>query len=390
LREEIEMSRFLVLGAGKMGLVLAKDLIESGPDFRVTLVDVDFNALARAKEFVMSERLDMVQRDIEDKQQRDDVIKGKDVVLCALLHRHSMPILESAVRWGVHFVDMVGEFTLERLEFNEDAKNRGITAISGCGVSPGITNVCVGRGVELLDETANALIYVGGNPVEGKPPLKYRIVYAVNSLLGLYERKALILKDGKLTKVAALSGTEPISFPPDFPDMECFYTDGLNSLAHTMQGKISGELSEKTVRYAGHAAEIQTLRDCGFFESEAMEIDGAKIVPRRVTEAVLDKRIALGDERDVTLLRVVVDGVKSGNSVRHVFEMVDYFDEEKSFTSMGKTTAFPSSIAAQMILSGEIAQKGVVFPEEIFVGELYEPFVEALKVRGVIISHTTE
>ncbi len=382
------MSHFLVLGAGKMGVVLAKDLIVSESHFRVTLVDVDFNALRHAKEFIQSERLETLQRDIEDREQRDKLIEGKDVVLCALLHRHSLPVLESAVRLGVHFVDVVGEFTLERLEFDEEAKKKAIIALSGCGVSPGITNVCVGRGVELLDETENALIYVGGNPVEAKSPLKYRIVYAVNSLLGLYERKALILIDGKLAKVAALSAVEPISFPPAFPEMECFYTDGLNSLAHTMQGKVMGELSEKTIRYKGHAAEIQTLKECGFFDREAIEVDGTNIIPRRVTESVLDKRIALGEERDVTLLRVVVSGKKSGKSTTHVFEMVDYFDEEKNYTSMGKTTAFPASIAAQMILNGEVTQRGVMFPEEIFIGKLYESFIDALKSRGVLISHT--
>ena len=381
------MSHFLVLGAGKMGVVLAKDLIVSDPDFRVTLVDVDFNALKRAKEFIQSERLETVQRDIEDQEQRDQVLEGKDIVLCALLHRHSLPVLESAVRMGVHFVDIVGEFTLERLEFNEEARNKEIIAISGCGVSPGITNVCVGRGVELLDETENALIYVGGNPVEAKPPLRYRIVYAVNSLLGLYEREALVLIDGKLTKVAALSAVEHIEFLPAFPEMECFYTDGLSSLTHTMQGTITGELSEKTIRYKGHAAEVQVLKECGYFSREAIEVDGTKIIPRRVTEAILDTKIALGDDQDVTLLRVVVSGKKSGESATHVFEMVDYFDQEKTYTSMAKTTAFPASIAAQMIMNGEITKRGVVFPEEIFLGELYEPFIDALKSRGVLVSH---
>jgi lysine 6-dehydrogenase len=154
-----------------------------------------------------------------------------------------------------------------------------------------------------------------------------------------------------------------------------------------MQGKILGELSEKTIRYEGHAAEIQTLKECGFFEREAIDVDGAKIIPRRVTESVLDKRIALGEERDVTLLRVVVSGKKSGEPATFVFEMVDYFDEDKNYTSMAKTTAFPASIAAQMILSGKIEQRGIVFPEEIFIGELYEPFIEALKSRGVLIFH---
>lgn len=381
------MRHFVVLGAGKMGLVIAKDLIESESGHHVTLVDVDFNALSRAKDFIRSERLAVLQSDIELKEQRDKVIEEQDVVICALLHRHSLPVLESAVRLGVHFVDVVGEFTHERLKFDEMAKKKAITALSGCGVSPGITNACVGRAVELLDETENALIYVGGNPVEAKPPLKYRIVYAVNSLLGLYDREALIIKDAKLTREPALSAVEPIAFPPAFPEMECFYTDGLNSLTYTMQGRIAGELSEKTVRHKGHASEIQTLKECGFFQIEPLELDGLEIIPRRMTETILERKIALGRERDVTLLRVVVTGKKSGKSGTHVFEMVDYFDEEKNYTSMAKTTAFPASIAAQMILNREIAQHGVVFPEEVFTGKLYEPFVQALRSRGVIITH---
>lgn len=381
------MSHFLVLGAGKMGIVLAKDLIVSDPHHRVTLVDIEFLALKRAKEFIGSDRLETVQRDIEDKEQRAEVMQGKDAVLCALLHRHSLPVLESAVHEGVHFVDIVGEWTLERLEFAEEAQKKGIIALSGCGVSPGITNVCVGKGVTLLDEVENALIYVGGNPVKPRPPLKYRIVYAVNSFLGLYERKALILQDGKLTKVEALSAVEPISFPEPFAEMECFYTDGLNSLAHTMQGKITGELSEKTIRHKGHAAGMQALKECGFLSREEIEAGGKKIIPRTVTETLLNSRMALGNEQDVTLLRVIVSGKKSGKSKTHVFEMVDYYDQEKKYTSMAKTTAFPASIAAQMILGGEIKKSGVVFPEEIFQGELYERFFGALKSRGVEVTH---
>jgi len=50
--------------------------------------------------------------------------------------------------------------------------------------------------VRLLDEVEQAKIYVGGVPVESKPPLNYRIVYAVESLLNLYQREVMILEDG--------------------------------------------------------------------------------------------------------------------------------------------------------------------------------------------------
>jgi len=381
------MSHFLVLGAGKMGIVLANDLIESESKSRVTLVDISFKHLKQAADFIQSKRLIPLQRDIEDEKHRYGIFEEKDVVLSALLHKHSLLALEAAVQTGVHFVDLTGEDPLGRLKYNDEAKKKGITLISGVGVSPGITNICVGRAVYLLDETEKALIYVGGNPVHPKPPLNYRIVYAVDSLLNFYEREVTILKKGEIKKIPPLSGLESISFDPPFSEMECFYTDGLNSLLYTMEGKVKNELWEKTIRHKGHAEGIQTLKACGLFSTRPIRVNDQEVIPRNILQVLLDSRMKLGEERDATLMRIIVSGKKSGKPETHVFEMINHYDEEKAYTSMAKTTCFPASIAAHMIVSGMIRQKGSLFPENIFHAGLYKPFLEALKTRGVFVSH---
>ena len=381
------MSHFLVLGAGKMGVVLAKDLVETDSRNKVTLVDISPNQLRHAEEFIKNNRLFPLQRDVEDTKQREEIFDGKDVVLCALLHKQSLIALEESVRKGVHFVDLVGEWPLERRGYNAKATKKRITLISGLGVSPGITNICVGRADHLLDETEKAIIYVGGNPVHPKPPLNYRIVYAVDSLLGLYERKVPIYKKGKITEVPALSGIESIEFPPPFEEMECFYTDGLNSLIYTMKGKIKDELAEKTIRHKDHADGVKTLKECGLFSERPVRLRNQKVIPREVLSAVLDSKMKLGKEKDVTLLRVVVSGRKRGKFTTHIFEMIDYYDSKRHYTSMAKTTSFPASIAAQMIASGKIKKKGSLFPEEVFQAELFEPFMEELKNRGVLVNY---
>jgi len=380
------MVHYLVMGAGKMGVVLAKDLIESDPECRVTLADIDFERLGKATEFIGSDRAVPVQRDIEDDSQRMEVMAGKDVVLCALLHDQSLKSLDAAVSLGVHYIDLVGEAPLERIKYDSRAKEKGITVIPGLGVSPGITNVCVGRAVHLLDKAEKGIVGVGGVPVKPRPPLSYRIIYAVQSLLGLYERDVLILKNGKIERVDPLTGLEKIVFTDPFSEMEWFYTDGLNSMTYTMQGKIT-DLAEKTIRHRGHVAGILTLKECGFFSKEPVDVGGQKVVPRRVLEKVLDERMKLGEERDATLLRIEVSGKKDGRSVTHVFEMVDNFDTEKRYTSMGKTTSYPASIGAQMIMSGQITQRGVLFPENVFDTDLYDPIMQALASRGVSVSH---
>ena len=89
----------------------------------------------------------------------------------------------------------------------------------------------------------------------------------------------------------------------------------------------------------------------------------------------------------VSFLRIIVSGKKSGKSTTHIFEMIDFYDSEKGYTSMGKATSFPASIAAQMIASGRITKRGSLFPEEIFQAELYHPFMDALRKWGVLITH---
>jgi len=381
------MSHFLVLGAGKMGVVLAKDLIKSGSQNLVTLVDIGRDQLEKARSSIASSRLEVLQGDMEDEEQRRKLFKGKDLVLNALLHRHSLPTLETAVRSAVHFVDLAGEASLARMSFDQEASNAGVTILSGMGLSPGITNVLVGRAVHLLDKTDKALIFCGGNPVRPQPPLDYRIVYALDSLVNFYQRPALIIRNGRVEEVSPLSEVEPIGFPPDFPDMECFFTDGLSSLLQTMKGKVYGDLYEKTVRHRGHAQGFRTLQDCGFFSTDPVQIGDQSVVPRQVSEALLGERMKLGEEKDVTLLRILVAGERSGVSQTHTFALVDYGDPGEKITSMGRTTSFPASIAAQMIVSGQVTTRGVVFPERIFEQDLFPAFMEGLRKRGVVISH---
>jgi len=150
---------------------------------------------------------------------------------------------------------------------------------------------------------------------------------------------------------------------------------------------IKGELWEKTIRQKGHAEGVNTLKACGLFSRQPISVRNMEVVPREVLEMLLESRLKLGKERDATLLRIVVSGKKSGKPETHVFEMIDHYDDEKAYTSMAKTTCFPASIAAQMIVSGMVPQKGSLFPEDIFFAELYWPFMDALKSRGVVVSH---
>jgi lysine 6-dehydrogenase len=66
-----------------------------------------------------------------------------------------------------------------------------------------------------------------------------------------------------------------------------------------------------------------------------------------------------------------------------VYEFVDYYDDERQITAMMRTTAFPTSIIAQMLARGTIGARGVMPPEVCVPGE---ELIKELALRNVKIT----
>jgi lysine 6-dehydrogenase len=283
----------------------------------------------------------------------------------------------------VNFVDLIFGWRFGQAQIDSACKRRGITIIPACGLAPGLTNVLAMGAAEQMERVDEVHIKVGGIPEKPKPPLNYRIVFSFQSVLDEYIRKARIIKDRRIVTVPALSGLETINFPPPIGKCECFYTDGLSTLIQTIR-KVR-EMDEKTIRWPGHAEQIRTLIDCGLLETKPIIYRNRSITPREFLSNTLSERLRLGREKDLTLLRVDVSGRRNGKLTRHRYQMVDRYDCRRGITSMARTTAFPCSIAAQILASGRIQRKGLVPPEVAFKEDLRDELLGYLRERGVNI-----
>jgi lysine 6-dehydrogenase len=154
-----------------------------------------------------------------------------------------------------------------------------------------------------------------------------------------------------------------------------------------MRGRVK-VMDEKTVRYPGHADQIRTLIETGLVSKKPVMIDGVKITPRKYLSNILGPKLLLGNEKDVTLLRVIVTGTKNRLHVKHEYEMVDYFDEAEQVTSMARTTAYTEAIAAMLLGQGKISQKGVLPPETAFTGPNFKTLFQKLAEKNVTFSET--
>lgn len=372
--------KVLVLGSGMMGAAIALDMVESDEVSEIVVADYDDKKSKHVAAQLKSDKVSSHHINIRDIQATKKLMKGFDVAACALPEGLNVFASRATIGAGVHLVDLA--YGAELAKLDEAAERAGITILVDCGVAPGITNILAAHGASLMDEVDDISIICGGLPQNPVPPLGYRIVWSTWGLVNMYCGKAKIVRDGKVVEVDAMSDLGTTHFP-GIGMLETFITDGLSTLLVTMKGRVNN-MVEKTARYPGHAEKIMAMRDAGFFSTEPVEVSGVKVVPKKVAVSVLDRALRVGDETDVTVLRVEVVGKKEGKRAKRSFVMVDSYDEERGVTSMARTTGYTAAIVARMLARGDIKERGVVPPETAVVKHI-KRFRSELEDRGITI-----
>jgi saccharopine dehydrogenase-like NADP-dependent oxidoreductase len=283
--------------------------------------------------------------------------------------------MEAAIRAGVDLVDVsFGE--QNPLLLMEKARRKGIIIVPDCGVAPGLSNLLVGLGMTEVENPTEAHIRVGGLPQKPQPPLGYRIVFSAEAVVDEYTRKARIVRNGEVVEVEALSGLESFEFP-GIGKLECFYTDGLRTLADTLKLR---NMDEKTIRYPRHAEKVKALVEAGLFGSEPIVLG---VRPRDFMEVFLSQKLKMGkNEKDLTILEVMVKGENGGIRYR----MLDKFDDRNNITSMARTTGYPLAVVSMLVAEKKVERKGVVPLEVLGADKKASGLVlEGLRKRGIRI-----
>lgn len=368
----------VVLGAGRVGAAMAKDLAS---DFKVTVADVSDTALARLQ------GLGTRKADLSTAAGVAAAVEGADLVIGAVPGFMGFETVKAGLEAGKDIVD-ISFFAEDPFRLDELAKEKGCIAVTDCGVAPGCGNILLGHMATQLDQVDRFMTLVGGLPVVRSWPFEYQAGFSPIDVLEEYTRPARYVAHGKEVEMPALSEPELIEFP-GIGTLEAFNTDGLRTLLHTIDAPFK---IEKTLRYPGHIEKMRMLREVGFFSKEPIDVGGVKVAPLELTTRLLFPmwQMKEGDE-DFTILRVIVEGEKNGRKVRHTFDMLDRFDRATGVSSMARTTGYTCTAVARLVASGGYTRKGISPPE--FVGREAgaKDFVLAeLAKRGIHFSETIE
>jgi len=137
---------------------------------------------------------------------------------------------------------------------------------------------------------------VGGLPQHPEPPLHYQVVYSLEGVLDYYTTPAMVLRDGEIGEVEALSDVVEVDLP-GVGRLEAFHTaGGLSTMASRYAGVLEA-MEYRTLRYPGHAVVMRAIRDLGLLDREPVQVGAARVTPRDLFLVVAGPRL-LRDPRE--------------------------------------------------------------------------------------------
>ncbi len=368
------MRYIVVLGAGLVGKAIILDLYKS---YNILVADIDKNNLS---EFDNMPNIKTLVTDLSDNLNIREAIKNADLVIGAFPGFMGFNMLKNVIEAGKNIVD-ISFFPEDPFELDKLAKENNVTAVVDCGVSPGMGNVILGHYLNKMD-IKSYMCLVGGLPQKPKKPWGYKAVFSPIDVIEEYTRPVRFRKNGKIEIEEALSKCELIEFE-NVGEFEAWNTDGLRTLLSTTSIL---NMIELTIRHKGTIEPIIALRDSGFFSTEETNINGKKVKPIDLTTNLLFSQWKMQpDEKDMTIMRIIIEGIDNGETRKVIYDLVDFYDSKTDTSSMARTTGYTCTAVANLLLEKKYNRKGIIPPEYLGKDETaFSYILKYLADRNVI------
>ncbi len=377
--------KITVIGAGTIGTAVVRELCKPGSDIdRVQACDTRSRSLQQLHDQVSDPSLRTFQIDARDASVMGPILSGTDCVISCVPSELNPSLAELCLDQGVHFCDLGGNDSIVKneLALHDRARERSVWIVPNCGLAPGLVNILCLHGVDQFDSVEAAYLRVGDVPLNPEPPFNFRISWSAERIIDDYTNPALLIENGEIQEVEALSHQESIQFEEPFGEMEAFCTQGgLSTLTDMLADRQVHTLNHKTVRWPGHAHQMRFVIGLGLGEQRKIGVR-THLTYRDVLVRRLRDRLG-GLHADAVLMRVLIHGEKGGQPKTLVYEMVERYDEASSLTAMMRCTSIPTVAVASLIAQQKVPGGGAAVPEEVVPREEY---FQSVADRGLDIN----
>jgi len=357
--------RISIIGAGHMGSAIAQELIGHEEVTVVRVCDAHTRSLQSLHNRLDSPKLRSFQVDARDERTMASILEDSNCVIGATDPALYPKLARIALTSGSHFCDLGSSAPVLEKEYHlsERAAEKSLWVVPNCGLDPGLSNMLCLHAIRQFDEPIRAHLRVGDVPLEPEPPFNFRISWSAEKLVDDYTLPVEYMEEGQKLSTSPLTGIEDISFSEPFSDMEAFHTAGLLKTICEVAGPSLKTIDHKSIRWPGHARNMQFLLALGFAEQKIIDVQ-SHLTYRDVLTRRLKQRLG-GAYEDAVLVRISVFGHKDGQDAELVYEMIQQFDRERNMTAIRRCTSITAATIALQLASGAVPGGGVCPPEQI-------------------------
>jgi saccharopine dehydrogenase-like NADP-dependent oxidoreductase len=368
------MHRVLLLGAGKIGGVIAKLLAGCG-DYDVLVGDISEPPLARLSAQVPG--IEVRRMDVTDPATLRVQMQGRTAVISALSFDVNPGVAEAAADAGLSYFDLTEDVEVRRA-VARIAKEAGPGRIfmPQCGLAPGFVSIAAYALARDFDQLDEVRMRVGALPKFPTNEMKYNLTWSTDGLINEYGNRCEAIHNGQPIEVLPLEGLEHFSL--DGIDYEAFNTSGgVGTLCDTLAGRVRS-LNYKTIRYRGH-------RDLMAFLMNELRLNDR----RAILKDFLETAVPITPQ-DVVLIFCTVNGWKEGRLTQITDARKIYHQESRGepWSAIQLTTASSLCAVVDLHYAGQLPGQGFVRQEQVSLdtflanrfGKCYaslEPFDEA-------------
>ncbi|WP_339733333.1 saccharopine dehydrogenase C-terminal domain-containing protein [uncultured Gimesia sp.] len=341
----------LLIGAGKIGRMIASLLIKSG-DYQLRIADRVPAALERIQQRIPTAETRVLNADSH--AELVHMMQGCTAVISALSFRENPGVARAALEAGVNYFDLTEDrqTTAAVKEIADDATT-GQVFVPQCGLAPGFVTIVSKHVMEWFDEIDTVRMRVGALPQHPTNALGYNLTWSTDGLINEYCNPCEVIHGHKIKNQLPLEGLE--QFTLDGNVYEAFNTSGgLGTLCETMDGHVR-ELNYKTIRYPGHHQLMKFL------------LQDLRLADRReLLKDVMEHSIPVTFQ-DVVIVFCTVRGNRNGQFVEKSDLRKLYAQEINGevWSAIQLTTGAGICAVVDLVQQNQIKRTGLIRQEEI-------------------------
>jgi saccharopine dehydrogenase-like NADP-dependent oxidoreductase len=347
------MNRVLVLGAGKIGSLIACLLNQSGR-YEVHLGDMTLDGPKHLVEDLGLERVTPYLLDVRHPDAVSTYLSAHhfDAILSSLPYFCNPTVAGLALTHNLHYFDLT-----EDIEVTNQIKvlSAGATHafMPQCGLAPGFISIVAHELMTHFETLDTVKMRVGALPVHPSNALKYSLTWSTDGLINEYGNVCYGIEEGEKVPLQPLEGYETLEL--DGLLYEAFNTSGgLGTLADSYAGRVR-TMNYKTLRYPGHCEKIHLLM-------KDLKLNEDRETLKRVLERAIPQTL-----QDVVLIYASVTGTKGGGLFEENYAKKIYPQciKDKLWSAIQVTTASSACCVMDLVLKNPAQYHGFVTQESI-------------------------